>query len=262
MDEEDHSQLMDQDSQDVDVDDVGNVDDGDDEDDDRDMLQPAFFIQRDAQASSDGPPADGLDYLLRVRREAQQCKAVVVANNVPPPRSVVPMDITAFTTAAAPPGMAPSPEWEQHFVAQFNLLREKLANEPLPKSSHGSDFPEPKNSEAWRTFCCSAPPSESDVLRLDHVGLVRVLANLTVPFCSTVSRSKPQVSQLERQSQWLYALLAKLDLPLDADTSANLRELLRAYCIARASLDSPQNPALPHINIIITILAKVFKQQE
>jgi len=47
-----------------------------------------------------------------------------------------------------------------------------------------------------------------------------------------------------------------------ADSASALRQLLRIVCEFRANLSNPRHPALPSLNIIITVVAKYFGQQE
>lgn len=81
----------------------------------------------------------------------------------------------------------------------------------------------------------------------------------------------------EVHTQWLYALLSRLDKPIDADMASALRSLLRRLaedrcrlvrspscaCACRSSWpvqESQQDQALPALNILITIIAKYFGQ--
>ncbi len=92
----------------------------------------------------------------------------------------------------------------------------------------------------------------------------------------------------EVHTQWLYALLSRLDKPIDADMASALRSLLRRLAEDRCRLvrspscacacacacacrvvscrsswpmqESQQDQALPALNILITIIAKYFGQ--
>ncbi len=63
---------------------------------------------------------------------------------------------------------------------------------------------------------------------------------------------------------WLFALLCRVEKPLDADLAASLRQLLRRCVEARAALAQPDADIslLPALNILITIVALYFGQQQ
>lgn len=60
---------------------------------------------------------------------------------------------------------------------------------------------------------------------------------------------------------WLFALFAVLDKPLDADTSASVRALLRK-CASLRAIRTKDDEDLPMLNILITIAGKYFGQAE
>lgn len=76
------------------------------------------------------------------------------------------------------------------------------------------------------------------------------------------------------KAQWLYALLSRLETPLDATASSTLRGLLRRVVDLRSSLvlfhklvctdilQKPGHPLLPAHNIIISIVGHYFGQLE
>jgi gem associated protein 2 len=64
------------------------------------------------------------------------------------------------------------------------------------------------------------------------------------------------------RSQWLFALTAKLDKPIHAETAAALRQMLRHCCHLRAGLQLHDDPLLPLLNILIAISGAYFGQDE
>lgn len=60
----------------------------------------------------------------------------------------------------------------------------------------------------------------------------------------------------------LYALSARIEKPLHADTCALYRQLLRFAAGRRAAAAGPADPALPHLNILIAIAGAYFGQDE
>jgi survival of motor neuron protein-interacting protein 1 len=62
----------------------------------------------------------------------------------------------------------------------------------------------------------------------------------------------------------LYALSARVERPLHADTCALYRQLLRACAGQRAALgkDGAADPRLPHLNILLVLAGAFFGQDE
>ncbi|MFS8005984.1 hypothetical protein Hanom_Chr13g01243871 [Helianthus anomalus] len=74
--------------------------------------------------------------------------------------------------------------------------------------------------------------------------------------------SAEQMSHLGRPNcAWLFALCAAIDTPLDADTSASLRCLLRKCATLRTKKMSLDNEVLM-LNILATVSGKYFGQLE
>lgn len=60
----------------------------------------------------------------------------------------------------------------------------------------------------------------------------------------------------------LYALSARIERPLHADSCAEYRALLRRCCEWRASVSGSRDPMLPHLSILIGISGAYFGQDE
>lgn len=60
----------------------------------------------------------------------------------------------------------------------------------------------------------------------------------------------------------VYALSARIELPLHADTAAAYRALLRKCRELRAGVTVPQDPLLPHLNVLIVLAGGFFRQDE
>lgn len=65
----------------------------------------------------------------------------------------------------------------------------------------------------------------------------------------------------EAQKEWLFALLGRLEKPLDSDTASSLRSLLRRLTHERAKLTLSTDPQLPSLNILIAIVGNFFGQR-
>jgi hypothetical protein len=60
----------------------------------------------------------------------------------------------------------------------------------------------------------------------------------------------------------LYALSARLERPLHADTAAAYRALLRRCKEWRSGATGPADPLLPHLSVLIAIAGAYFRQDE
>ncbi|GLJ04941.1 hypothetical protein SUGI_0007470 [Cryptomeria japonica] len=97
-------------------------------------------------------------------------------------------------------------------------------------------------------------PTLSVILSLDEV----MRATL---FMYHVSWFEGISSLSKDRAVWLFALCAVLDKPLDAETCASVRSLLRKCASLRAS-KTKDDGELPMLNILITIAGKYFGQAE
>lgn len=105
-------------------------------------------------------------------------------------------------------------------------------------------------------------PSLSLILQFDQVMTQKVLQY-------NISWLEKCRSFSERRVSWIYALLARLDMPLFQDTVAALRQLYRVACKLRARLKQTEskNPEehfeyLARLNLLIVISGRFFGQGE
>ncbi|EFJ40264.1 hypothetical protein VOLCADRAFT_99965 [Volvox carteri f. nagariensis] len=64
------------------------------------------------------------------------------------------------------------------------------------------------------------------------------------------------------RSQWLFALAAVLERPVPPDVAAALRELVRRCSAWRATLEHPDDPVLPRLNVLLAVAGGYFGQDE
>jgi hypothetical protein len=62
------------------------------------------------------------------------------------------------------------------------------------------------------------------------------------------------------RSCWLFALLTRVELPLAPELGSELYSLVMRCATLRSRLTSLEDPLLPHLNILITLLEKYFGQ--
>lgn len=114
------------------------------------------------------------------------------------------------------------------------------------------------------------PPFLSVLVSLDHVSSLKLLSRHISRVCSC--GGVPPLAYM----LWLYGLLARVDLPLDPDTAAQIRTLLRYCCRQRAGVcaragevteggahtPGPAHQELAPLNVVIAIIHRVFGQLE
>ncbi|KAI3706279.1 hypothetical protein L6452_23902 [Arctium lappa] len=262
-----------------------------DEDSDTELFsiqRPAFLVTGEPDFDS-GPPQDGLEYLRRVRWEAEHIPKVKVAKVE---RNVLNKEQTVYLPnipeiAACPEHIMPSKEWEDVFLADFAELRLALSQDesstsafsgkiesiPLAQSivesviqenldfcqtddgtnaiQENHDFCE--TEEDHKTANCDWP-SLRTILEMEPVARVSMLRK-------RITSMETMSSLCRNDCAWLFALCAAIDTPLDADTSASLRCLLRKCATLRAQKSGLDDEVIM-LNILATISGQYFGQAE
>lgn len=225
----------------------------DDSDDDYDgILKPAFAVDGDPDFES-GEPLDGFEYLRRVRWEANQIPRVKVAK----------IDLGAARNEQTPympeipdipncsPDLCASKEWEDTFIAYFSET--KLAFSELDNSDG------PSVSGALKNFSklasSSEPQTEPTLTALRNMDAVSRAATLRnyidmIQNLDTLSRNN---------CLWLFAFCVAVEPPLDAETCASLRSLLRK-CTTILATKSEMDDEVVMLNILIVISGRYFGQ--
>lgn len=225
--------------------------DGDTDEEIDSILRPAFLVEGDPDFDS-GPPQDGFEYLRRVRWEAKRVPKVKVAKL---DRSKLNKEQTPYMPNIPDivnclDHLIPSKQWEDAFLADFSKLR--LALSCHEDSNAGGTCKQPfpsAGSESLDNF-----PTLSAILAMDSVARVSMLRTRisSVESMGTLPRS---------DCVWLFALCAAVDTPLNADTSASLRGLLRKCANLRAKKSELDDDVIM-LNILATISGKYFGQLE
>ena len=63
------------------------------------------------------------------------------------------------------------------------------------------------------------------------------------------------------RSAWFFALASRVDVPLDADTSAAMRGAARGFAAARAATASEHDPSLPDLQVGLAVAGGYFGQE-
>lgn len=101
---------------------------------------------------------------------------------------------------------------------------------------------------------CGDYPTLSAIRKMDSVARVSMLRK-------RISSVEPMGSLSRSNCMWLFALCAAVDTPLDADTCASLRSMLRKCANLRAG-KSEVDDEVVMLNILATISGRYFGQSE
>mmetsp|Transcript_19097 Transcript_19097/g.48548 ORF Transcript_19097/g.48548 Transcript_19097/m.48548 type:complete len:256 (-) Transcript_19097:21-788(-) len=243
---------------------------------------------------SDTPPADGLEYLRRVRYEARNLPEVLIAHNLPahrpesytlsgaaqpaasdPQLNSSPTPSTSSHAhnvrrwVAIPPPLpacpehrAPTDAWRADVLTTFVSLRSSLRRRSTQPQAHNrarkqSSAPLGRRKTAWLAIFSDATrrPQLSDLLIQDQLSVVRIFE-----WCVQMTTTQPALR--EHHARWCYALMVALDLPLDPDTSADVAALLR-FCSKRIADDSTEvsTTEVASLSLLITLTKDFFRQR-
>ncbi|KAG8369531.1 hypothetical protein BUALT_Bualt14G0023200 [Buddleja alternifolia] len=264
----------------------------DDTDEDYSSIQrPAFLVTGEPDFDS-GPPQDGLEYLRRVRWETARIPKVTVAKvNKMKEQSLYMPQIPGIMKC--PDNLLPLKQWEDSFLADFAELRLVFSQLDLQNSSaetptkvqcinKESIMGQMLKSIVFEKFNSttsdndSSPSEASSDAKAKHSQESSSLIN-DCPTLSTIlkmeaaarnSMLKKRIRSIENMSTlarndclWLFALCVAVDCPLDADTSAALRSLLRKCACLRAAKTDVDDQVVV-LNIFVTISGRYFGQLE
>ncbi|KAL7106112.1 hypothetical protein ACP275_07G090900 [Erythranthe tilingii] len=258
-----------------------------DSDDDYGSIQrPVFMVTGEPDFDS-GPPQDGLEYLRRVRWETARIPKVTVAKiNKRKEQSTYMPQIPGIMQC--PQSLLPLKQWEDSFLADFSKLRLDFARLDLegpggissikPESIEGGDILNQtvESNNSFEKIVSLASSETSDAKVTQHSPENASLTN-DLPTLSTILKmeSAARTSMLKRRIRaienvstlshddglWLFALCVAVDCPLDADTSAALRSLLRKCASLRAGKTHVDDEVVV-LNILVTISGRYFGQLE
>ncbi len=149
----------------------------------------------------------------------------------------------------------------------------KMSEDPVKDSSEMNVLCNPQNCVAacgsTREHCSNSkhidlgvgdpssngiPPLLSIVAHMDQSTLTTVLEYHLHWFQAT--------GFTPRQGQWFYALLCCLEKPLEPETCALLRSLVRSCASLRATLENVADERLAPLNLIITLVTHYFDQRD
>ncbi|GIY71664.1 gem-associated protein 2 [Caerostris darwini] len=239
----------------------------------------------------DSPPLTGLDYLYRVQIESKTCPKVVVSNIDKTKyldRRTVRVDVCNGFIAARP-GFEPDSEWQDEHLETFRDYKLKIweNREQLKEKFPKRYFPPIHKKDDWCFYCLGAEKyklvkeDESESSRDTEVELspkrARFSNSPNEPLLSIMLHLNQRriitlltyhVDWLEitgfsdLQGKWVYALLVRMETPLDPDACDLLRRLARLCSKLRYELSTSDDEFLKPLNLILSIVAHYFDQKD
>ena len=251
-------------------------DEDDDDDDDTGLRRQALAVDGLPDFES-GPPMDGAEYLRRVAYEARQMPNVMRAQVIDERAYAAVTELTSSCSVvrddeaefAPPPWATPQREWTRRTVGDFSDLRVRIAR--MLAMQNGTydrgPYPAKHDKRGWQTFCeCEQHPPLSALLALDAVMCAHLLRHVS----SKLHRfghehhageaGDSMESGIKRLTRWFFALSARVDLPLDADTAAAIRSAMKGVARARTLTISERDTSIAHLNLALAIGGDYFKQ--
>ena len=137
-----------------------------DEEDDDDPLGRQALAVHGEPSNEDSPPCDGLEYLRRVRKQANMLPAIVTAN-IEPSRLRAAEERTAARLASTvvddmldslpppPAAVRPYRRWQLQLLHDFRAVRtraEQCGRERATTATAVSQFPRPHDATGWALF--------------------------------------------------------------------------------------------------------------
>lgn len=131
---------------------------------------------------------------------------------------------------------------------------DQLSSISTDEDSSISSLPDQLIPKSSATEDCTTYPLLSVILKMDSVARVSMLKKRISSFIGTTTL-------LRNDCLWLFALCAVVDTPLDADTCASLRSLLRkSASLLAGKFDLDDEVVM--LNILATISGRYFGQLE
>eukprot|EP01083_Nonionella_stella_P192372 711160_1 len=221
------------------------------------------------------PPLSGESYIRSVRREANHFPSVTVADIIHnSTRSKQTSYMPSFRELqSCRSELLPSCEWQEEFLERFSVLHaciERHASGELPL--HVTDtLPSSKDRDAWRTFCLGTNEFSNGELQAlplkeGHSPSLRIVSCMDQ--ISTISALSALIEFILRHNSlssecasWVYILLARLEKPIESETSWQLRQLYRECAQIRSNINDNHSKELIYVNMVVTIVEIYFEQK-
>uniref|UniRef100_A0A1B0CKU3 Gem-associated protein 2 n=1 Tax=Lutzomyia longipalpis TaxID=7200 RepID=A0A1B0CKU3_LUTLO len=209
----------------------------------------------------DAPPETGEQYLQQVIYERQRRVPEVVYNHRDRPADREDIKWIAIEgegiESTAPLELLPTKEWCDMQCDTFRCLQKRIASIRETKNLPINLPPIPKGScsSVWFPFCSSNQPQLKFMIQISQAQLEDLLHH----FVQWRHEGKAELSG-PWLMQWIYASLACLHQPLEPNIHYCLRQVARICIEARNCLESDCITEATPLNLIISIIAKIFGQ--
>nr|XP_033327370.1 gem-associated protein 2 [Megalopta genalis] len=233
------------------------------------LQEPAFLIgDIDGDINLSLPPTSGEEYIKRVVIEAQQCADVVVANIdrsqfVQPTINVQPLS----GCMEAPSCLGPTLDWQQYQFSDFSnvrlyisQLKDEIQSSKRKWKPPSINLPDIDDEKGWIQFCLGTyegekktDPTLNTVFSLNQPMVEQILEYL-------IDYVEVEKEIIHKLGQWLYALLAILEMPLTPEMCSCLRSLARTCSIIRSNSINLEVHEIGALNLFICLVARYFRQ--
>lgn len=178
-------------------------------------------------------PEDANEYLARVRLQDRNIPKVVIAVNLQEDHLTQRKNKRKSHQKWVPPEKIPKIEsvskerreaLYEHFIYMRDYLRhwedKFIVSEKHRQKLMKVEFPDSLERIQWIEFCMKVPPLLHVLMQMDNVTVVRCLKH----FAKAIDLDKEINHQ---KSAWIFALLARLEIPYTDDVASSLKSLLR-----------------------------------
>jgi hypothetical protein len=201
-----------------------------------------------------GVPTNGIEYLMQVRYQARRTRLrPVIAQR----RTLVQQQQQQGHTVVVDERPMWNAElcddWQRALLAKFTALRQTVFDSCSAGASVAT--PDVNDEQTWRQWIC-AYRQQPSLRIIASMGDVRVRSVLE--FAADWFRERDAVL-CERRAQWLFSLLAAVELPLDADTAAALMSLYQSLKRLRARAVATEFAAF---DVLLTVIGFGFNQRD
>ena len=257
------------------------------------LMSAALFVEAaDTVEEEDGPPQDGMAYLRQVIKERKRVPDTVTVEYAGPAKTAKLSGGAGpggdREKAAAPPGWAPGSAWQRQQIAEFSSVRLRVAQHAEVARQTGQagrgvhNVPDKRNEalwchmmvggQVWREVRHAREDSEDgSEARTEVTGEepgLNFLVSVPVHVCEQVLQYLLAWLELtgwrSQYGPWLYALLVRLEKPLDPDVGSSLRDLVLLCARERKRLatsgEENKEEAIAALNLFICLVAKYFGQ--
>ena len=255
------------------------------------LMSAALYVEEAEEEEDEGrPPQDGMAYLRQVIKERKRVPDTVTVEYAGPAKTAKLSGGPGSDRekAAAPPGWAPGSAWQRQQIAEFSSVRLRVAQHAEVARQTGQagrgvhNVPDKRNEalwchmmvggQVWREVRHAREDSEDgSEARTEVTGEepgLNFLVSVPVHVCEQVLQYLLAWLELtgwrSQYGPWLYALLVRLEKPLNPDVGSSLRDLVLLCARERKRLatceEEDKEETIAALNLFICLVAKYFGQ--